>query len=184
MQASLICFGILIFVSLIDIATSTGGHAHNPLGSFTGTFLLIVFTCPIVLIGLCLKKPIKKKPSYKIFIDGDCVHTKWFRGITEWSEREGDLYLTKLRDAVKETVSKEVWELLTKENLRSEDPEYISYVEEIKKDLIGRYSIEKEHVKVGLYHGDSLVISFPSEEIEKYPYYFKGVQLKPLKKKK
>ena len=124
------------------------------------------------------------KPAYKLTIKNDSVFCKWHKDITQWSEKESDEYLAQLQSAVKKTVSQEKWELITKDSPRSEDVEYQNYVEAVKKEVILKFGFEEsfELVRIGLYHSDMLVISFPAQEKIKYPYYFMGVQLKPYKK--
>ena len=124
----------------------------------------------------------KKKP-YKIKIENESVYCTWLKDITDWTAKESDEYLLKLRSAVQKTVKEDTWKLLTNETRKSEDKEYQSYVENVRLELISKYGIEEAKVKVGLYHGDMLVLSMEVEDPKSFPYYFMGIQLKPYKKK-
>ena len=91
-------------------------------------------------------------------------------------------YLDDLRAGVKETVSPDTWDLIQRKN-RTEDPEYIEYAETVRKQLIEEYALQdsEEEVKIGLYHADMFVISFPTDKkIIELPYYYMGIQLKPF----
>jgi hypothetical protein len=59
--------GTLIILSILDSNFSGEHHAHNPLGSMTGTYLMLLFTGPIILLVLFIKKspPTKKKKKQK-----------------------------------------------------------------------------------------------------------------------
>jgi hypothetical protein len=120
------------------------------------------------------------KPSYKLAIHRDRVYRKWNRSITDWSESEQDSYMAELRSLVEKTVSSETWNLLTSES-RTSNPIYCEYVEKVKDNLIKEFNLEdeQESVKIGLYHSDMLVISFPTSKLDDIPYYFQGIQIKP-----
>ncbi|MDQ8209847.1 hypothetical protein QEH52_20180, partial [Coraliomargarita sp. SDUM461003] len=94
-------------------------------------------------------------------------------------------YLEDLQSAVKESVPPEAWQLIRREN-KTKDPDYIEYTETVRKQLIGELGLQdsEEEVKIGLYHGDMFVISFPTDErIIDLPYYYMGIQLKPFNRK-
>ena len=124
----------------------------------------------------------KKKP-YQIKVKNESVYCTWLKDIMDWTPNESDEYLSKLRLAVQKTVKEDTWKLLTSETIKSEDKDYQIYVETVRKEVIARYGIEEKKVKIGLYHGDMLVLSLEVEDPKSYPYYFMGIQLKPYKKK-
>jgi hypothetical protein len=92
-----------------------------------------------------------------------------------------DDYIETLRKSVEQTVSPSVWELISKSN-KSEGPEYRAYTESVRESFIDEfgYSEQKEEVKIGVYHCDMLVISFPKKKNTTYPFYYMGIQLKAL----
>jgi hypothetical protein len=126
-------------------------------------------------------RPFRRK-KYRMRVAGDRVFVTWLKPVTEWSDSECQAYLGRLGKAVRQTVSSEVWSLLTMPE-PCENREYQRYVQSVREELIGEYGLNKvsDEVKIGLYHADMLVISFPVEEGVEYPYYYRGIQLKPFK---
>lgn len=93
-------------------------------------------------------------------------------------------YLEDLRRTVSETVSPETWTLITKEN-RTENAEYVAYIEQVRREFIREFGYQdiEEQVRMGLYHGDMYVISFPKRTTRELPYYYRGIQLRPYEEK-
>ena len=93
-----------------------------------------------------------------------------------------DSYLDDLRKAVRSSVSTEVWEIIGEKENRTKDPEYIEYTEKVRRHLIEEFDLHEmeDEVKIGLYHCDMFVISFPKKRHTNYPYYYMGIQLKPF----
>ena len=65
----------------------------------------------------------------------------------------------------------------------AESTEYQAHVERVRGQLVEEYGLSSRNdgVKIGLYHMGMLVISFPASDDVEYPYYYRGVQLKPEK---
>ncbi len=61
-------------------------------------------------------------------------------------------------------------------------PVYREYVEHVRAQLIEEYVLHEiqDEIKIGAYHMSLLVLSFPSDDLEMYPYYYRGIQLKPF----
>jgi len=123
-----------------------------------------------------------RKP-YRIRRDGHCVFVKWVRPIEQWSQKDGDSYLPTLQDHVRASVDEATWVLVGREDPAS-NPAYRAYVENVRVQLIQEYSLQKiaDSIKIGVYHLGLLVLGFPSDDPEKYPYYYRGIQLKPYRK--
>jgi len=122
----------------------------------------------------------KCEQKYTIRVDDHRVYVKWFAPIQEWSAEECDQYLQHLRQTVQGTVDPETWELLVREG-RTDMPDYKEYVHKIREMLMEEYSLDQtaDDVSIDLYHGDQFVISFRAAEGVEYPYYYRGIQLKP-----
>ncbi len=123
-----------------------------------------------------------RKP-YRIRRSGHSVFAKWLKPIEQWSSDANDAYLTTLCRHVQASVDDATWSIVGRED-PSSDPAYLKYVECVRAQLIEEFvlhDIEGE-VEIGLYHFGLLVLSFPSDDLDKYPYYYRGIQLKPFKK--
>ena len=123
-----------------------------------------------------------RKRPYRIRVDGDRVFVQWLKPIQEWQPDEGKDYLPKLQEAVKRTVDTAVWELVSRPD-PSSDPAYREYVGRIRGDLIRDFGLSDRtgEVKIGNYHLGMLVLSFPAANGVEYPYYYRGVQLVPIR---
>ena len=122
-----------------------------------------------------------RKSPYRIRIDGHSVFTQMMTPITEWKPSESEKYLSDLQTAVKQTVDAPTWALISEPN-PSSNPAYRTYVENIRKDLLTEFGLEdrREDVRIGTYHMGMLVLSFPAKSDIQYPYYYRGIQLKPM----
>jgi hypothetical protein len=123
-----------------------------------------------------------RKP-YRIKRNGHSVFVKWLKPLVEWPPEANDAYLPSLRRHVQASVNETVWTLVGRAN-PSSDPEYREYVEHVRVQLIEEYSLQEiqEQIEVGVYHGGLLVLSWESDHPEKFPYYYRGIQLKPFKR--
>jgi hypothetical protein len=119
---------------------------------------------------------------FQIRTEGQCVFVRCLKPISEWQSDDGNKYLAALRDAVHSSVDAATWALVSQQT-PSSNPVFQAYVDEVRRQLLEEFGIERSagDVKVGFYHGDTLVISFPAEDGIEYPYYYRGVQLKPEK---
>lgn len=122
------------------------------------------------------------RPPYRIRVAGDRVFVQWLKPIQEWQPAEGAGYLPELRAAVKATVKSDAWEIISRRD-PSSDPAYREYVERIRGEFIQEFGLVERvgEVNVGTYHLGMLVLSFPATEGVEYPYYYRGVQLVPIR---
>lgn len=120
--------------------------------------------------------------SYKIRVRGHCVYVKLNRPIHELKDEKGEQYLSELQAAVRRTVDADIWALISRPHPQN-DKDYSDYVERVKALLIKEYDLDPEadEVHTGNYHLGMLVLSFVAAEEVEYPYYYRGVQLKPHK---
>jgi hypothetical protein len=123
-----------------------------------------------------------RKP-YRIRRSGHRVFVKWRKPIEQWPPDAGEAYLPSLRLYVQASVDATAWSLVGRENPAS-DPAYREYVERVRAQLIEEYSLHeiKDEIKIGVYHLGLLVLSIPTDDPEKFPYYYRGIQLKPFRK--
>jgi len=123
-----------------------------------------------------------RKP-YRIRRRGHRVFVKWRKPIEQWSAAAGDAYLRTLRQHVHASVDEATWALVGRED-PSSDPAYREHVERVRAQLIEEYALQEiqDEIKVGVYHLGLLVLSFPTDDLDKYPYYYRGIQLKPFRK--
>ncbi len=123
-----------------------------------------------------------RKP-YRIRRSGHCVYVKWRKPIEQWSPDAGEAYLPALRRHVQASVDETTWALVGRENPSSE-PAYREYVERVRTQLIEEYSLHDigDEIKIGVYHLGLLVLSIPAGDAEMFPYFYRGIQLKPFRK--
>ena len=110
--------------------------------------------------------------------DGCKVYRKYRKPITEISNAELDRSKIEFRNAIIKSISPDSYRIITKE-AKTQDPEYIQYTEDVRNDLIEEFYLVADSVKIGLYHGGQYVLSFPKVEKIDYPFFYKGIQLKP-----
>jgi hypothetical protein len=124
-----------------------------------------------------------RKP-YRIKRSGHSVFVKWLKPIELWAPEANDAYLPSLRKHVQASVDESAWPLVGREN-PSSNPAYREYVERVRAQLIEEYSLQatQDEIKIGTYHMGLLVLSWPSDNLDVYPYYYRGIQLKPFKKR-
>ena len=124
---------------------------------------------------------LNKKP-YRIRVSGHSVFVKWLKPIQQWPPEDSEDYLPSLQKAVSKTVDQKTWQLISSPDFYS-NPEYRNYVERIRTKLIEEYHFQSQanEVKISTYHMGFLVLDFPVSDETEYPYYYCGVQLKPLK---
>lgn len=124
--------------------------------------------------------PFKRPKPYRIRIEDDSVYVTWESPLPEWDQRSQDEYLPELQAAVRSTVNDEVNEIISSGDMWSH-PKANEYVELVRMDLIKRYGLPdtKEAVWIGNYHANMLVIGFYADKDVRYPYFYKGIQLKP-----
>jgi hypothetical protein len=126
-----------------------------------------------------------RKP-YAIKRKAHRVYVRSRKPIQEWTPREMDAYLAGLQKEVRKTVDADVWRLLTGDRgERCEDAEYQSYVRSVRDQLVAEYGLnqDRDEVQIALYHCDMLVIFLLAEEGADLPYYYRGIQLKPIPRK-
>ena len=128
-----------------------------------------------------LLKNFFQRTPYRIEREGHAVYVKWFKPIEKWSSKANDKYLPTLQKYVKASVNEETWAMIGAEN-PSSNIACQAYVEQVRTELIEEYSLDG--VEIGAYHMGMLVLSFPTSEPESYPYYYRGIQLKPFDPKR
>ncbi|MCP5487508.1 MAG: hypothetical protein H7A43_02575 [Verrucomicrobia bacterium] len=54
----------------------------------------------------------------------------------------------------------------------------------MRAELIEEYSLHEieDEIKIGVYHLGLLVLSIPTDAPETFPYYYRGIQLKPYRR--
>ncbi len=122
--------------------------------------------------------PFKRSKPYTIKVAGDSVYVSWERPLPEWDQRSQDEYLPDLEAAVRSTISDEIYEIISSGDMWS-DPKAKEYVERVKRDLTDRFGLPEKAVRIGHYHMNMLVLGFDADRDTKYPYFYKGIQLKP-----
>ena len=124
----------------------------------------------------------KRKP-YRIRRSGHRVFVEWRKPIEQWSPDAGDAYLPALRRHVQASVDEAAWSLVGREN-PSGDSAYREYVERVCAQLIEEYGLNEieDEIKIGVYHLGLLVLSIPTETPDTFPYYYRGIQLKPYRR--
>lgn len=62
------------------------------------------------------------------------------------------------------------------------DPKAHEYIKGVRSSLIMEYSLvdSEDEVWIGDYHMGMLVLGFKAKPDVLYPYYYKGIQLKPM----
>jgi len=124
-----------------------------------------------------------RKP-YRINRNAHRVFVKWVKPIEQWTPHDSDTFLPALRSHVQASVDDTTWSIIGQDNPAS-DSAYRAYVERVRAQLIEEYGLQdiQDEIKVGTYHLGLLVLSWPSPEFETYPYYYRGIQLKPFQTK-
>lgn len=127
-------------------------------------------------------RPLFRRKKYRIRLDGHRVFVSWSAPVEQWADAECREYLQALMAAVRQTVDEQTWALLSRESPCA-DPDCRAYVETVKALLMQEYGLheQRDQVELGRYHGDVLVISFKAGPGTDWPYYYRGVQLKPLR---
>jgi hypothetical protein len=125
--------------------------------------------------------PFKKSKPYEINIEGHRVYMSWDQPIHAWNQKAQDSYLPELQAAVRLTIDDAAYPIISSGNMQA-DPRAHDYVAKVRNDLIVEYGLvdSEETVWIGNYHMGMLVIGFKAEPAIKYPYYYKGIQLKPM----
>lgn len=92
-------------------------------------------------------------------IDGHKVYRTIRKPIQDIEDRELDESQMEFRNAMMKSISPDSYRIICEKK----DPEYIIYTEAVRKDLIDEYRLHliTDSVKIGRYHGDQYVISFP-----------------------
>ncbi len=121
-----------------------------------------------------------RRTKYTLRVDGHRVFRRWLRPIQEWSNKDCREYSRQLDESIRKTVTPEIWTLLTGPE-PSENAEYQAYVASVRSQLIAEYGFQDraDQIFVGVYHYERLVIGFPARKGVEYPYYYRGIQLKP-----
>lgn len=129
-----------------------------------------------------MKSLFQGKP-YRIRRSGHRVFVKWLKPIAQWPPDAGEAYLPTLRRHVQASVDESAWSLVGRENPCS-DSAYREYVERVRAELIEEYSLHEieDEIKIGVYHLGLLVLSIPTDAPETFPYYYRGIQLKPYRR--
>lgn len=124
--------------------------------------------------------PFKRSKPYSIRVEDDSVFVSWDQPLSEWDQKSQDEYLPKLQEAVRSTVDDEVYAIISYGDMYS-DPKAKEYVESVIADLRMKYALpdSDDVVRIGYYHMEMLVIGFDADPQIQYPYYYKGIQLKP-----
>ena len=123
--------------------------------------------------------PWRRKP-YTIKVRGHCVFVTWHRPLKQWGKDVCERYSEDLRRAIRRTVADDVFEMLTA-GPQDESPEVLRYVRRVMADLMAEFNLDaaQNEVTIAGYHMEMLIISFKAPPGTNYPYYYKGVQLKP-----
>jgi hypothetical protein len=132
------------------------------------------------LFGNLTMWPLKRSKPYSIRVNGDSVFVSWNKPLPEWDQQSQDEYLPSLQKAVRSTVDDEVYEIISSGDMWS-DQKANDYVKMVVDDLRKQYGLpdSEESVWIGHYHMNMLVIGFDADPQIQYPYYYKGIQLKP-----
>lgn len=123
-----------------------------------------------------------RKP-YEIRRSGHRVFVKWRKPIKQWSPGSVKAYMPSLRRHAQASVDEKAWSLVGRENTSSY-PAYREYVERVRAQLIEEYSLHHidDQITIGAYHLGLLVLRFTADEPHSFPYCYRGIQLKPLRK--
>ncbi|TWT62983.1 hypothetical protein [Rubinisphaera italica] len=125
--------------------------------------------------------PFRKASRYTITREGDKVFLSVYSPIQNLPPKVVDQYLSDLQSAVRNSVEENVWKIVSSGNMQS-DPKACEYVEIVRRSLIDEFGLKDDsnEVWIGNYHLGMIVIGFNAKPQVIYPYYYKGIQLKPL----
>lgn len=124
--------------------------------------------------------PFLKKSSFEIKVDKHRVYAQWYKPLKELGPADFDAYHLALCAAVRDTVDDDTYAIISSGSMWS-DKKAHEYVEAVRKDLIAEYGFpdSTKHVWIGHYQMDMIVIGFVGDPKVTYPYFYKGIQLKP-----